>query len=94
MIAISTFGVSGAALANSCPVPGNNAILNCPNFPGAFYPYFTHASVGATCEWEFGQMANGDSFGGANQYGASSSWFFGTDASAVLDNPQTWFWVQ
>jgi hypothetical protein len=67
-----------------------NCVVTGPNFPGAFYPYFTLASVGGSCAWEFGQMTNGNSFGGAAQYGPSfPQWFYGTDASAVLPNPPT-----
>jgi hypothetical protein len=72
---------SPTALAN-CTVTG-------PNYPGAFYPYFTQASVGGRCEWEFGQMANGNTFGGAAQYGPPTARFFGTDASDVLSNAIT-----
>jgi hypothetical protein len=69
---------SPTALAN-CTVTG-------PNFPGAFYPYFTQASVGGSCEWEFGQMQNGNAFGGAAQYGPPTARFFGTLASDVVTN--------
>jgi hypothetical protein len=72
---------SPAALAN-CTVTG-------PNFPGAFYPSYTQASVGGSCVWEFGQMANGNTFGGAAQYGAPTARFFGTVASDILTNAIT-----
>jgi hypothetical protein len=78
-----------ASVSTCSPTTLPNCTVTGPNFPGAFYPYFTHASVGGSCEWEFGQMTNGDSFGGAGQYGAPSSHFFGTDAGDVIDNPMT-----
>jgi len=34
-----------------------------------FYPYFTLAKGGGTCVWEFGNMPNGNTFGGDKQYG-------------------------
>ena len=84
------FETDAPASESTCsPAARANCTVTGPNFPGAFYPYFTQASIGGTCVWEFGQMTNGNSFGGAGQYGASSSYFFGTDASDVLTNPTT-----
>jgi hypothetical protein len=40
-----------------------------PQAPGQFYPYWTQATVNGACVWEFGQMRNGDTFGGDKQYG-------------------------
>jgi hypothetical protein len=41
-----------------------------PNAPGHFYPYWTLAKeAGDRCIWEFGNMQNGDTFGGPAQYG-------------------------
>jgi hypothetical protein len=37
--------------------------------PGKFYPYWTQARVNGACVWEFGQMRNGNTFGGDKQYG-------------------------
>jgi hypothetical protein len=54
---------------------GPSTIATCvvppPQAPGAFYPYWTLASGsrGSGCAWEFGQMTNGDTFGGDQQYG-------------------------
>jgi hypothetical protein len=48
-------------LAN-CVVPPLQA-------PGHFYPYWTQATVNGACVWEFGQMPNGNTFGGDKQYG-------------------------
>jgi hypothetical protein len=63
-----------------------------PNFarlPGAFYSYFTQASVGGRCVWEFGQVTNGNTFGGAAQYGSPTARFFGTLGSDILTNTIT-----
>jgi len=84
------FETDAPASESTCsPAATGNCTVTGPNFPGAFYPYFTQASVGGVCKWEFGQMPNGNDFGGAAQYGVSSSYFFGTDASPVMDNPTT-----
>jgi hypothetical protein len=50
-----------ASEATCSPTTLANCTVTGPNFPGAFYPYFTQASVGGNCEWEFGQMPNGNS---------------------------------
>jgi hypothetical protein len=75
-----------ASEATCSPTTLANCTVTGPNFPGAFYPYFTQASVGGNCEWEFGQMPNGNTFGGAAQYGSPTARFFGTLASDVIDN--------
>jgi hypothetical protein len=58
---------------NSACSPSSIAacVVPPPQAPGAFYPYWTLASVAhaSGCAWEFGQMTNGNSFGGDQQYG-------------------------
>ncbi|HEX9036821.1 MAG TPA: hypothetical protein VF808_07500 [Ktedonobacterales bacterium] len=76
----ATESTCGPATLAGCAVPP-------PGGPGNFYPYFTQASVGGQCVWEFGQMPNGNAFGGAAQYGAPSAYFFGTLASQPMANP-------
>jgi hypothetical protein len=51
--------------------PGKLArcVVPPPQAPGHFYPYWTQARVGGACVWEFGQMPNGNTFGGDKQYG-------------------------
>jgi hypothetical protein len=39
-----------------------------PHAPGHFYPYYTQAKVAGKCVWEFGNMRNGNTFGGDHQY--------------------------
>ena len=57
------------ALSESTCTP--SSVSGCavppPNAPGAFYPYWTLTS---SCQWEFGNMTNGNNFGGkAKEYG-------------------------
>ncbi|MDQ6722604.1 MAG: hypothetical protein M3003_17680 [Candidatus Dormibacteraeota bacterium] len=58
-----------------------------PNAPGKFYPFWSQALVGGQCVWEFGNMSNGNSFGGDAQYGGPSARFFGNLAGPVMANP-------
>jgi hypothetical protein len=46
-----------------------NCVVPPPQAPGKFYPYWTFARFGPACAWEFGQMTNGDTFGGDQEYG-------------------------
>jgi hypothetical protein len=39
-----------------------------PHAPGHFYSYYTQARVSGQCVWEFGNMTNGNTFGGDRQY--------------------------
>jgi hypothetical protein len=70
----------GPATLAGCAVPA-------PGSPGNFYPYFTQATVGGGCEWEFGQMSNGNSFSGAAQFGGPSPYFFGNLEGPIISNP-------
>jgi hypothetical protein len=58
-----------------------------PKGPGNFYPYFTLASDGGQCVWEFGNMSNGKTFGGDAQYGSVGSTTLGAFAGPVRKNP-------
>jgi hypothetical protein len=62
----------------TCAPDGSGCAVPAPGSPGNFYPYWTQANVNGSCVWEFGQMTNGNSFGGTAQYGSPSAWFFGT----------------
>jgi len=68
-VALSESTCSGPA-GPGCTVPP-------PNAPGAFYPYWTRSSA---CTWEFGNMANGATFGKDGQYGV--------DGFATLGYPE------
>jgi hypothetical protein len=64
-----------------CVVPPTQA-------PGKFYPYWTLAKVGGTCVWEFGQMTNGNTFGGDKQYGTfTTALGLPEVASKIMPNP-------
>jgi hypothetical protein len=43
--------------------------------------------VHGQCVWEFGQMRNGNTFGGIHQYGQPSSYFFGNLEGPMRPNP-------
>jgi len=58
-----------------------------PTGPGHFYPYWTQAMVHGQCVWEFGQMPNGNTFGGDAQYGKPSAYFFATLESRIMPTP-------
>jgi hypothetical protein len=78
---------SATQLSTNCdPVTGQNCVLPPPG-PGNFYPYFTQARVGGFCVWEFGNMRNGDAFGGAAQYGSVGPNTLGAFAGPVRPNP-------
>jgi len=78
--AVASEATCGPSTLSGCTVPA-------PGSPGNFYPYFTQAMVNGTCVWEFGQMTNGDSFGGSDQYDGPSDYFFGTLAGPIIPNP-------
>src|ERR1700674_146242 len=71
----------GPATLGGCAVP-------VPGSPGNFYPYWTQAQVGGNCVWEFGNMTNGNTFGGTAQYDGPSAYFFGTLSGPILPNPR------
>jgi hypothetical protein len=82
-----------ASEINTC-VPQNpqGCAVPPPGGPGNFYPFYTLAKVGGQCTWEFGNMSNGNSFGGDQQYAhlVEHGFFKGQFdlASAVLPNPR------
>jgi hypothetical protein len=56
--------------------------------PGAaFYPYWTLAKVNGACMWEFGQMRNGNTFGGDSQYGRVTPKSLGAFTGPIEPNP-------
>jgi hypothetical protein len=67
-------------------VTGTGCVLP-PKGPGHFYPFFTLAEDGSTCVWEFGNMPNGDTFGGDKQYGRVGPGTIGAFAGPVRRNP-------
>jgi hypothetical protein len=82
------FETDAAASESTCsPATLSGCAVPAPGSPGNFYPYFTQASVGGSCVWEFGQMPNGNSFGGSAQYDGPSPYFFGNLEGAIIPNP-------
>jgi hypothetical protein len=67
-------------------VTGAGCVLP-PKGPGHFFPFFTLAKAGGTCVWEFGNMPNGRSFGGARQYGKVGPGTIGAFAGPPRPNP-------
>jgi len=58
-----------ASEVNTCaPDTPQGCAVPPPGGPGHFYPYYTQAKVGGNCVWEFGNMRNGNRFGGDLQY--------------------------
>ncbi|HLK72658.1 MAG TPA: hypothetical protein VKU77_03310 [Streptosporangiaceae bacterium] len=78
---------SATQFVDGCdPQSGQNCVLPAPG-PGNFYPYFTQARVGGVCVWEFGNVRNGNTFGGDKQWGSVGPTTLGAFASAVQPNP-------
>jgi len=79
-----------------CAQNGQGCVV--PPISAEFYPYWSIASSNSalgskltSCVWNFGasQPNTINSFGGDKQYGGPDlSWFFGTNISQVLPNPQ------
>jgi hypothetical protein len=64
------FLTDNPATNNRCsPAHLPRCVVPPPQAPGHFYPYWTQAKVHGACVWEFGQMPNGNTFGGDKQYG-------------------------
>ena len=81
------FETDAPATEASCMPTGQGCAVPPPGGPGNFYPYWTQALVGGQCVWEFGQMTNGNTFGGDAQYNGPTARFFGTLASPIMTNP-------
>ncbi len=64
-VGFSEVSTCGPETPEGCTTP--------PAGPGHFYPYWTLVSApsatGTACSWEFGNMQNGNTFGGPAQYG-------------------------
>jgi hypothetical protein len=79
---------SATQLNDNCdPLTGANCVLP-PDGPGNFYPYWTQAMVHGSCVWEFGNMRNGNTFGGDAQYGSVTPDSLGAFAGPILSNPE------
>jgi hypothetical protein len=67
------FQTTATASDVHCQPSGKGCGIPIPTSPGHFYPFWTQARVGDSCVWEFGQMRNGNTFGGPAQYGGPGS---------------------
>jgi hypothetical protein len=79
--------VSASELNTNCDLNSGAGCVLPPQGPGNFYPYWTQARVGGACVWEFGNMRNGNTFGGDAQYGAVGPDTIGAFAGPVRANP-------
>jgi hypothetical protein len=61
---------SASELNTNCDLNSGAGCVLPPQGPGHFFPYFTQARVGGVCFWEYGNMRNGNTFGGDAQYGS------------------------
>jgi hypothetical protein len=78
---------SATEFNTNCNLTSGSGCVMPPKGPGNFYPYFTQAKVGGKCVWEFGNMKNGNTFGGSKQYGSVTPKTLGAFASAIRANP-------
>lgn len=78
---------SATELNSDCDTESGVGCVLPPEGPGNFYPYWTQAKVGGNCVWEFGNMTNGNTFGGVKQYGSVGPNTMGAFASKIRANP-------
>jgi len=79
--------ISTSELNTNCDLSTGTGCVLPPKGPGNFYPFFTQAMVGGSCEWEFGNMNNGNSFGREKQYGKVGPGSLGAFVSKIMSNP-------
>jgi hypothetical protein len=72
---------------SSCNLTTGSGCTVPPVGPGNFYPFWTRARVGGACVWEFGNMRNGNTFGGNRQWGRVGPRTQGAFASAIRATP-------
>jgi hypothetical protein len=78
---------SATELNTGCDLVSGSGCVLPPKGPGHFYPYFTQAKVDGSCVWEFGNMTNGNTFGGDAQYGRVGPGTLGAFAGSIRANP-------
>ena len=78
---------SATELNTNCNIATGAGCVLPPKGPGHFYPFWTQARVGGSCVWEFGNMRNGNTFGGDAQYGKVTPDSLGAFVGPVLRNP-------
>jgi hypothetical protein len=78
---------SATELNTDCNLSTGAGCVLPPSGPGNFYPYWTQARVGGACVWEFGNMRNGNTFGGLGQYGTVGPGTLGAFAGPIITDP-------
>jgi hypothetical protein len=76
-----------SASESSCHLVSGAGCVMPPTGPGNFYPFFTRARVNGACVWEFGNMHNGNTFGGSRQYGHVGPHTLGAFVSRIMPTP-------
>jgi hypothetical protein len=84
------FETDVAATEHGCNLTNGAGCVLPPPGPGHFYPYWTLAGeTGLGCTWQFGEVRNGQTFGGDTQYGPITFNPPGAFTSAIQTNPTT-----
>ena len=78
---------SATEFNTGCDLATGSGCVLPPKGPGNFFPFFTQAKVDGACVWEFGNMLNGNTFGGDKQYGKVGPGTVGAFAGPVRSNP-------
>jgi len=78
---------SATEFNTNCDLNSGSGCVLPPQGPGHFFPYWTQARVGGLCVWEFGNMRNGNTFGGDAQYGSVGPGTIGAFAGPIRPNP-------
>ena len=79
---------SATEFNTGCNLTSGAGCVMPPKGPGHFYPFWTLAKVGGACVWEFGNMHNGNGFGGDAQYGTVRPGSIGAFTGAIRPNPR------
>jgi len=72
---------------SSCNLTTGSGCAMPPVGPGHFYPFWTRARVDGSCVWEFGNMHNGNTFGGNRQWGRVGPRTLGAFTSRIRSTP-------
>jgi hypothetical protein len=72
---------------SSCNLTTGSGCAMPPPGPGHFYPFWTRARVDGACVWEFGNMRNGNTFGGDRQWGRVGPRTMGAFTSRIRPTP-------
>ena len=72
---------------SSCNLTTGSGCAMPPPGPGHFYPFWTRARVDGACVWEFGNMRNGNTFGGDRQWGRVGPRTLGAFTSRIRPTP-------